>query len=144
VRHYGAVAEVQFSVREDGQVDARLGPDRPIFTEALGDSISSLPPRGAAGVGPSTYWIDLAEAGATAAAEAGTSAPFTSGNITELRVRDGCVVATYDFADPDEPGDALPLPEFLELLREWRGLVLASAARCTEPLPQTYRRNPAR
>jgi len=48
--------EVRFSVRDDGQVDVHLGPEWPIFNVALNDSISSLPPRGWTGNGPSTYW----------------------------------------------------------------------------------------
>jgi hypothetical protein len=40
--------DVRFTVRGDGQVDASLGDGWRLFDEALGDSISSLPP-GAAG-----------------------------------------------------------------------------------------------
>ena len=143
-RQDALVIEVTFSVRQDGQVDALLGDEWPIFNEALGDSISSLPPRGAPGNGPSTYWIDVAEAGARRAAETSDDAPFTGGNITELRVRDGLVIARYDFAEPDEPVDALPLDDFLELLSRWRERVVESARRATSPLPETYRRNPHR
>src|SRR5437899_1886023 len=51
--------EVDFAqLRDDGTVDARLGPEWPIFNEALADSISSLPPRGSAEKRLSTYWID--------------------------------------------------------------------------------------
>jgi hypothetical protein len=134
--------EVTFSIRDDGQVDALLDGDWPVFNEALGDSISSLPPRGATGVGPSTYWIDVAEAGARRAAETGDDRPFTSGNITVLRVRGGEVVANFDYDDEDEPGEALPLSDFLGLLRDWRDRVKASASSSTLALPETYRRNP--
>lgn len=78
--------EVTFTTRDDGQVDAFIGPGRPVFQEALLDSISSLPPRGAEGNGPSTYWIDQAEAGARSAHETGDERPFLWGNITVLSV----------------------------------------------------------
>jgi hypothetical protein len=135
--------EFIFSTRDDGQVDARLGPEWPLFSEALGDSISSLPPRGAAGNGPSTYWIDIAEHGARRAAQSGDVAPFTWGNSTLLRVQSGNVVAAYDCAEENEPGEAIPLDEFLALLAEWRKRVIASASTSSAPLPETYRRNPA-
>jgi hypothetical protein len=136
--------EVTYSIRDDGQVDAHVGPDLPLFNEALSDSISSLPPRGATGNGPSTYWIDIAEAGARRAAELDDETPFTSGNVTFLQVTEGRVIAAYDFADEDEPRDAIPLHDFLELLAGWREQVLAQAADNHKPLPETYRRNPAR
>lgn len=136
------MVDVDFSEREDGQVDATLGPGWPLFNHALADSVSSLPPRGASGNGPSTYWIDLALERSRQAAEAGDERPFTWGNITELSVRNGEVVARYDYADPDEPGEALPLDEFLDLLNRWRTRVLESARRATLPLPDTSRRNP--
>jgi hypothetical protein len=51
--------DVEFlQLREDGTVDARPGPDWPIFNEALADAISSLPPRGSNERRLSTYWID--------------------------------------------------------------------------------------
>lgn len=136
--------EVIFSVREDGQVDASLGDDWPIFNDALADSISSLPPRGAPGVGPFTYWIVVAREGALRAAERGDDRPFIWGNFTELLVREGSVVARYDYADPDEPVDSLPLGDFLQLLDLWRDRIVQQAEMATEPLPETYRRNPLR
>ena len=135
------MVEVNFSVRDDLQVDARLGPEWPVFDDALGDSISSLPPRGATGNGPSTYWIDQAEKGAVEAHRSGDIRPFLWGNITVLRVIDNMVVAKYDY-DDDEPGEAVPLNDFLEVLTEWRRRVQASAQAATKPLPETYRRNP--
>ncbi len=132
--------EFVFSIRDDGQVDASLGPGWPLFNEALADSVSSLPPRGATGSGPSTYWIDIAERGAIRAAESGDVAPFNWGNMTLLRVRSGNVIASYDFSGENEPGEAVPLDEFLALLAQWRQRVIASSS--TAPLPETYRRNP--
>jgi len=135
---------IEFSLRDDGQVDANLGADWPIFTDALNDAISSLPPRGAKGNGPSTYWIDLAENGLRRAAQTGESQPFISGNATVLRVSGESVVAAYDYAEPGEPGEQLPLSEFIAILAEWRRLVTESARQATQPLPETYRRNPHR
>ncbi len=93
--------DVRFSERPDGQIDASLGPDWPVFNEALSDSVSSLPPRGAEGAGLSTYWIDVAADGARRAAEHGVEQPFVAGNVTYLRVVGDRVVAGNDF-DPDE------------------------------------------
>jgi hypothetical protein len=134
----------RFPVRDDGQVDAQLDGEWPLFNHALSDSISSLPPRGAPGVGPSTYWIDVAEQGARRAAEERDQMPFTSGNITTLRVLEGQVVASYDFADEGEATEAMDLDEFLALLAAWREKVVISASKATSPLPETYRRNPHR
>jgi hypothetical protein len=131
-----------FSLRDDGQVDAHLGEAWRIFQDALDDSISSLPPRGALGNGPSTYWVDRAEEGARNAQRDGNERPFTSGNITLLRVVGDDVVATYDFSE-DEPSQAMPLDDFLAVLDEWRSRIIESAVRATAPLPETYRRNPA-
>jgi hypothetical protein len=111
--------------------------------DSLDDSISSLPPRGAPGNGPSSYWVDHAEQRARIARESGDDRPFTWGNITLLRVIGDNVVATYDFDEDDEPGQAMPFGEFLDLLGEWRRRIQESAAIATEPLPETYRRNPA-
>lgn len=127
-------------MRADGQVDASLGPEWPLFNHALADSISSLPPRGLKGNGPSTYWIDVAEEGVRKAAAAGDGSPFTWGNITQLSVRGDYVVASYDF--DEEQAEEVPLNDFLALLRDWRVAVLRSAEKATSPLPETYRRNP--
>jgi len=120
--------EATFSVRDDGQVDAHLGDEWPIFTEALNDSISSLPPRGASGNGPSTYWIDVATAGVQRAFQKGANRPFTWGNSTLLRVIDGAVVASQDYADEGDPGESMPVSDFLAILEQWRDRVIESAA----------------
>ena len=65
-----------FSVREDGQVDVQLGSEWPTFNKALNDCVSSLPPRGVSGSGPSTYWIDVAERGVQSARLNGNDRPF--------------------------------------------------------------------
>ena len=134
---------VTFRTRDDGQVDAYLDDAWPILNEALADSISSLPPRGAAGLGPSTYWIDVAESGARRAASTQDETPFTGGNSTLLRVQHGQVIASFDFASDDEPSEGMPLEDFVGLLAAWRAQVILSAAQSTQPLPETYRRNPS-
>ena len=120
----------------------RSSADWPVVDHARGDSILSLPPRGSPGNAPSTYWIDQAERGAIQAHRSGDTCPFLWGNITILRVIGDTVVANYDYAEDDEPGEALPLKDFLDLLSEWCRRLRASAASATEPLPDTYRRNP--
>lgn len=136
--------EFAFDTRHDGQVDARIVGDYPLFNEALADSISSLPPRGATGLGPSTYWIDAAREGALNAAREGAERPFTWGNITLLRVRGDGIEARYDYDDDDVAGETIPLADFLSLLEEWRSRIEASARAARLPLPETYRRNPTR
>jgi hypothetical protein len=135
--------EVRFSVCNDGQVDAQLGPDRPIFNLALSDSISSLPPRGQPGNGPSTYWTNHADRGTRQAHERSDYRPFTFGNETLLCLRGDDVVAKYEYAEPDELGETMPLSDFLALLSEWRRRVEQSASTATTSLRETYRRNPA-
>ena len=132
--------QVDFSVREDGQIDAELAGDWPVFNEALSDSISSLPPRGEPGRGPSTYWIDVAAQGARLASERGDERPFTWGNSTRLRVKGGRVLASFDYDDPSDDDEAIGLKDFLALLAAWRERVVAAPSR-TE-FPETYRRNP--
>jgi hypothetical protein len=136
--------ECTFSTREDGQVDAMIVGEHPLLNEALADSISSLPPRGAPGLGPSTYWIDVARAGTIAALESDSDAPFTGGNVTVLRIRDGMVEARFDFDDEALPGDTITVSDFIALLDEWRSRDEDSARVATSPLPKTYRRNPMR
>jgi hypothetical protein len=63
------MVEVPFTTRDDGQVDALIGPGQPTLQKALYDSTSPLAPRGAPGNGPSTYWIDEADDGARKAQE---------------------------------------------------------------------------
>ncbi len=134
--------KVRFERRDDGQVDAFLdSADYSLLQEALNDCVSSLPPRGMPGNGPSTYWIDVAERGARQAAAIGDDRPFTWGNVTLLRVVGDQVEATLDF--DDEVVERIPLPDFLNLLTAWRAEVVTAASIAVEPLPETYRRNPA-
>lgn len=113
------------------------------MTEALNDCVSSLPPRGAGGFGPSPYWVDVATHGLDRALARNDSTPFTTGNATLLRVKDGRVEARYDFDEEDVAGKFIDADALRQLLSDWRGEILLSAARCTAPLPDTYRRNPA-
>jgi hypothetical protein len=133
--------EVDFSVRDDGQIDASLAGDWPMFNHALSDSISSLPPRGKRGRGPSTYWIDVADRGARLASECNDERPFVWGNITQLRVKGGRVLASLDIDEPSDDDESIALEDFLSLLADWRKRVVASPSRGR--FPETYRRNAA-
>ena len=131
-----------FAEREDGQVDIDLGPDRRLLSEALNDCISSLPPRGAGGKGPSTYWIEVTETGLSDSLVLGTERPFIWGNITLLRLKGDQVEARYDFDEDDIEGQFLDIQEFRRILSEWRDRIQDSASRSVAPLPEIYRRNP--
>jgi hypothetical protein len=134
--------DARFSSREDGQVDVDLGLNLTLFTEALNDCVSSLPPRGAKGDGPSTYWVDVARVGLDRAVASGSDRPFTWGNITLLRLKEGRVEARYDFDEDDVPGQFLNVEEVRQVLDAWRARIEANASASTSPLPETYRRNP--
>ena len=134
--------QFDFSERPDGQVDVRLGNDWPVFNEALADSVSSLPPRGEDVVGPSTYWVDVALTGLERALAAASDRPFTWGNSTLFRVRAGRVEARFDYDDDDVAGEFMAVADLRTVLREWRLRIQLSAARATQSLPETYRRNP--
>jgi hypothetical protein len=136
--------DVKFTVRADGLVEARLPGDWPLFNEALADSVSSLPPRGEPGAGPSTYWIDVAREGAGRASACGDERPFTWGNITLLRLTPAGVEARYDYQGNDEPGEAMSLADFLDVLARWRAVVVAEGSEASAVFPETYRRNPQR
>ena len=133
---------VDFPERPHGQIDVRLGDDWPLSNEALADSSSSLPPRGLEVFGPSTYWVDAALDGLEQALADGSDRPFTWGNITLLRVRNGMVEARFDYDEEDVAGEYMSVKDFRTVLREWRGRIETSAAQALSPLPKTYRRNP--
>jgi hypothetical protein len=136
--------EYRFSTRADGQVDAAVAGDHAVLNDALADSISSLPPRGASGDGPSTYWIEVAREGVLTAHASASQVPFIWGNTTLFRVRGDEVEARYDYDDEGTPGETIALADFVALLDEWRARVLDSAKTATAPLPETYRRNPVK
>ena len=131
-----------FTEREDGQVDVDFGPEWSLVTEALNDSVSSLPPCGAKGNGPSTYWVDVVTLGPNWALTSGNEHPFAWGNSTLLRLRGGRVEARYDFDEDDVLGQFLDVNELQRILAEWRRRIHDSASASTSPLPETYRRNP--
>jgi hypothetical protein len=131
-----------FTTRPDGQVDVQLDCDCPLLNDALADSVSSLPPRGEDGVGPSTYWVDVALAGLERALGEGTDRAFAGGNATQFRVFEGRIEARYDYADDDESGEFIEIDVFRSILGEWRDRIVESASAATERLPDTYRRNP--
>jgi len=145
--HY-LVMEVEFIHREDGQVDAQIIGDWPLFNHALGDSISSLPHRGEEGNGPSTYWIDRAITGAQNSAAQINLKPFITGNSTQLSYKNNEIIASYDHDELDFSSDvtaiteSIPFNDFIHILEQWKLLVIESANKHTEPLPETYRRNP--
>jgi hypothetical protein len=134
--------DARFRSRQDGQVDVDLGPEWPLFTEALNDCVSSLPPRGAKGNGPSTYWVDVARLGLDRALASGSDRPFTAGNVTLLRLHEGRVEARFDFEDEEVPGEFIEVDDLRGILGEWRTRIKDIASASTSPLPQTYRRNP--
>jgi len=136
--------EIRFITREDGQVDVNLGPDWEVFTEALNDCVSSLPPRGAASNGPSPYWVDVARAGLEQARATHSDRPFAGGNFTCLRLNGGQIEARYDFDDEDQPGQFLDVDVFQSVLDDWRVRIERSSSISSVPLPETYRRNPLR
>ncbi|MCP4960166.1 MAG: hypothetical protein GY925_12970 [Actinomycetia bacterium] len=131
---------VTFTTRDDGQVDAHLGGDWPIFNHALGDCISSLPPRGAGGNGPSTYWVDVAANALGRCLASGTDGMISAGNATSLYLQNGWVHTRNDYGDPDE-SEHLGIDDFLDLLHEWRNRIREQVSHSTTPLPDTYRRN---
>lgn len=96
--------EVRSAERDDGQVDIDVGPQRTLLTAALNDSISSPPQHGATGNGRSSYWVNVARLGLDRALASGSDRPFTSGNITLLRLKGGRVEARYDFDEEDVEG----------------------------------------
>jgi hypothetical protein len=134
--------DARFSSREDGQVDVDLGPEWPLFTEALNDCVSSLPPRGAKGNSPSTYWVDVAKVGLDRALASGSERPFTGGNVTVLRLSGGRVEARFDFDDEEVPGEFLDIRGVQRVLDDWRQRIQEAASASTSPPPETYRQNP--
>lgn len=130
------VVEVDFVERADGGVDARVVGGESMFNEVFGDSINALAPAGALDPSaPSTYWIDRARAYALAANEDPSANPIAHGNVTIVTVEDGKAVARFDFDPIDEPGESIPLIQFLELLDKWRDLLLARCPNAADNYP---------
>lgn len=131
-----------FRTGTNGLVHVIVTGDHDTLNDALNDIFSSRPPLGWVGDGPSTYWIDRARRQFEEARANGSVECFVGGNDAQLRLIDGTVEARYEYSYPDEPGDRMPVDEFVALLDEWRTRIKASAAKATSPLPETYRRNP--
>jgi hypothetical protein len=116
--------------------------DLPLMREALEDSIGTYPPGGGDQDCPSTYWLDRALKYLRYRLEDGGKEPLASGNATYLQVRDGMVEAHYEFGtENDDPFDAVPGEELVELLNAWREKVLQESA-CADkripPPPKAY------
>ena len=132
--------EVDFVQRADGGVDARVVGEGSIFHGVFGDSINALAPAGALDpASPSTYWIDRACAYAIAANEDSSANPIAHGNVTIVTVEHGNVVARFDLDPDDEPGESIPLSQFIEVLDRWRGLLLARCPNAADNYPSDRR-----
>ncbi len=134
------IVEVEFVDRSDGGVDARVVAHDSMFNEVFTDSINAMAPAGAREPGaPSTYWIDLARASAVAAVEDPSANPIAYGNVTIVTVEDGNVVARFDFDPDDEPGETMPLNQFVEVLDRWRERVIARTPSAADNYPTGVR-----
>jgi hypothetical protein len=137
--------EYEFTVSDAGLVEVTLADDLPYLRHALEDSLGTRPPRGAPQDGPSTYWIDTTLAQLNDRAIDGGTDPIAAGNITYLIVRDGSVQARLDVdSDEDDNYDAVPIEDFLALLRAWRTRVMevSPAADTRVPKPRAARPMP--
>lgn len=120
-------------------IDLVLGEGWPGFNEALADSVSTMPFRGEATTGLSTYWLDLLIERVENWSDApGVEQSVISGNATELIKVDDRVVARslYELFEDE----SLPIAEVLPALRSWREQVVAKGGMFT--IPETYRRAP--
>jgi hypothetical protein len=142
IGHSEPVLEVQFvQLRDDGTVDARLGPEWPIFNEALADTVSSLPPRGSPERHLSTYWIDNTLHRLRRMRQSNEVGPIAGGNAYSLVLAGDEVVAVFDYGD-EESVERLPADEVDRLLAAWRTHVVETQLHEQREVPQTYRRNP--
>lgn len=132
--------ELAFATRADGQIDATLEGDWPLFNEALSDSISSLPPMGTTESGPSSYWLEVAANTLDRLEVAASEGVIASGNWTSIQLLDGNIAAANDYADPAD-AETVSVEAYPALLAEWRNRIRQSDAK--SELPQTYRRNAA-
>lgn len=122
-------------VVDERSVKLVLADDLPLMRAALGDCIGTCPQRGGSQDGPSTYWIDRALKYLQYRLEDGGKEPLASGNATYLQVRDGMVEAHYEFGiEDDDPFDAVPGEDLVELLKAWRAKVLQESAGARPPV----------
>ena len=134
--------EVDFAqLRDDGTVDARLGPEWPIFNEALADSISSLPPRGSAEKHLSTYWIDKTLERLRGLQQRNVEGRIASGNAYGIVFSSAGISAVFDYGDEDTT-ETMDLGDFTDLLERWRARVIEVQQHEEREVPETYRRNP--
>jgi hypothetical protein len=109
------VREWDFTVREDGIIEADLGMEWVGFTEALNDSVGTRAPRGHT-PGLSTYWIDRTLDALHKASGPGTV--IASGNAGELVLDQEHVVARSQYEAWDD--ERMHSDEFEAGLRAWR------------------------
>jgi hypothetical protein len=129
-------------LRDDGTIDVRLGPDWPIFNEALADAVSSLPHRGSKEVRLSTYWIDRTLEQLDALESQGSTGRIARGNAYSLVFTGNGIEAVFDYGDPNEDGERMSTADFREILTSWRAVVIAAQAHESRAVPETYRRKP--
>jgi hypothetical protein len=129
-------------LRDDGTIDVRLGPDWPIFNEALADAVSSLPPRGSDEKRLSTYWIDRTLGRLNALQNEGHTGPIAAGNAWSILLDGDGVQAVFDYGDPNEDVELMSTEDFRAILEGWRAAVVAAQSHETRIVPETYRRNP--
>jgi hypothetical protein len=144
IEQAGCVDAAFLQLRDDGTVDARLGPEWPLFNEALADAISSLPPRGSEERRLSTYWIDAALDRLRKLQTANGQGRIAGGNAYGIVFSPDGVTAVFDYANDDDPGETMTAEEFVDLLERWRAAVLEVQKTETREVPATYRRNPWR
>lgn len=127
-------------LRDDGTVDAVLGPEWPVFNDALADAVSSLPPRGSRERHLSTYWIDSTLNRLRTMRQSGETGPIASGNAYSLVLVGDEVQAVFDYGD--DSVERLPADEVDQLLVAWREHVVKAQRHERRVVPETYRRNP--
>jgi hypothetical protein len=107
----------RFKERDEGIIEADLGPEWRGFSEALNDAVSTRAPRGHPS-GLSNYWIDRTMDALVAAKELG--ARLASGNATSLILGDGLVIAHSDYDLWED--ESMPIPDFEAGMNAWRAM----------------------
>jgi len=138
-RHDSTV-ELTYFRSPDGAIYAKLGSPWRGFNELLSDAITPLPPIGSDETSLSTYWIDRATRELLQRRETGDDGPVQSGNATTLILSGSTVIATSDYELFDD--ESMSVDDFLDILNQWRGEVIAVRDSEHPQIPETYRRNP--